>query len=236
MASVIIAAIALAISVFGGLYQLDQMIKGPHVKLYAPDQVLLSIYYPCENKDSKDCRPYLRIGADMNYTNTAAYGAIVVGECVSFRLDKEYVQTWEDFVRFEHPAIHRFDLKTTMLSQAHPIEVKPKNTLSHETYFDPKQRTCLHDGKSSSEAKNNQNYLSFQDFSKKLYPYSRKHKHIEFHFVAYIPQNKPKILEVKCRIKISDISKFVVKTLKNINNKNTQVPTGIAPECNEVTG
>lgn len=161
----ILAFAAFLLSVAGLLSQavvfLIVVTRGPVVTLFTSEQIML-----ISDQLEESGPMYVRVNAQMAYTNSGAPGKNVVikREIVKLQLDDglPYQQRWQTFETFD---IVDKELMSISKEPASPQTVSAGDAASHDTYFVPFRHRCHSDGDNCDEWRN---FLTWNDFLSKI--------------------------------------------------------------------
>lgn len=134
--------------------------RGPDVKLFMPDQVLIKAGHL--NKKGK---LYVRIGAPMAYINSGGtgYNAVISREIVTLFLDTGQVfqQKWQSFQTFDIDEDGSKLIALEPKRSANPFSVNAGSSVSHDTYFIPFR---IQHNESCRKCNEWENYVNWDDF------------------------------------------------------------------------
>lgn len=184
----ILAFAAFLIALGSVLFQISAYVRGPSVRLFTPEQILISAH-----KFPND-KTYVRFGARMAYVNTGqvGYNATIRREVLRYTLgDQTYIQTWQRFIASDFDEEGHLELKDQGV--AVPFPVNASSSLSHETHFTPVVVHCPGGPPNCEWA----NFLEWVLFLRKL----RDLKEMTFHLIGEIYGEEP--VEVACKIDVN---------------------------------
>lgn len=157
IAGLIVASIALLISMGHAAIGLFFFLQWPDVKFFPPDTILINY----ERFSDGEC--VVRFAAVMSFLNPSRGGhnVLVQEERLEFTIDGvdgTYVQKWHKFIRSDSkPAVNNTNsidedcregsttsrtLEIVDVDIASPFIIAYKNAVSHETYFSPSHIRC----------------------------------------------------------------------------------------------
>ncbi len=185
----ILALAAFLIAVGGIVFQITNYFRGPVIRLFPPDQVVIrKLKYP-------NGEEFIGIVARMAYVNSGqtGYNGIIRRELVRFKLDGTvYEQVWHSFVSTDSIGDELVENRTI---EAKPVPVNAASSESHETAFVPRRVRCLAE---ALDCNSNANFLTWEEFLIKLE--KLKLRQLRFDFEAEIYDEPP--IRVACIIDI----------------------------------
>jgi hypothetical protein len=166
----VLAFAAFLLALVSAVYQLTEYLKGPVVRLFHPDYIMI------EKRMGPDGSWSISIVAPMSYANMGGVGytGTVRKEIVRFQLgSKTYEYVWQEFVDTTSKGK---DLIENKLTAVHPFPISGGSSESHETRFTPNRQRCPNNDRECL----NKNFLSPEDFFNE----ANKLKQLHFEFTA----------------------------------------------------
>ena len=182
----ILAAAAFLMSIIGLVSQVAMFLRGPNVKLYTPEQVLIT------EQLHPDGIVYARIAAVMIYRNSGSpgYHDTLKREFVTFKLgDQKYRLVWDEFIDSTFDREDPNKLVINRRGEALPVQVNAGIVVSHETYFAP----WVLRGE-----QNIKSFIEWPDFKARLA------KQDELHFTFSFETYGGKTDSVECFVKVPE--------------------------------
>lgn len=149
----VLALLAFLGSLATGTYQVYGYFVGPDVKMFVPDQVLISSREMGKVK-------FVNFAAKVSYVNVGQQGnnAAITNERIVFKIgDKTYEHKWQEFIKSSNKGT---ELQVEREADALPFSVNAGSTVSHVTRFAPRSKA----GKNGYGKDANINYLKWDDF------------------------------------------------------------------------
>jgi len=153
--NILVAIIALSISLINAFVQFGHYLRGPDVNLISNNYVIIDY-----NIDAKGYK-ILRLSVPMAYINDGPTGQsdIITNESVAIKFgEREYKMKWQYFVK---SSWSNENLSYKIEKKASAFPIKGGESHAHETLFYPYVE--VNDGKISGD-----NYLVWEEFTKYL--------------------------------------------------------------------